>query len=184
LGPAEAGLVYARPDDGAGGGKSWRDVLLAYNAEPQGNPSRLLPAYQLYEHRAYAALVAKLGVSQVYILSAGWGLIPATFLTPNYDITFSQSAEPYKRRRKGEWYRDFRLLSAQGDEPIVFLGGKDYVSLFCALTSDMRGPRTVFFNSTTPPEAPGCALARYETRTKTNWHYECAEALIRGRVGA
>jgi len=76
------------------------------------------------------------------------------------------------------------MLAPQGDEPIVFLGGKDYVRLFCALTSGAAGERTVFFNSATAPEAPGCVLERYETRTKTNWHYECAEAVIRGKVRA
>ncbi|MGE0454016.1 MAG: hypothetical protein AB7O37_18155 [Vicinamibacteria bacterium] len=178
--PARAGLLYARPDDVAGGGKTWRDVLLEYNSHPQDNPCRLLPAFRLYEERAYAGLVEAFGPDHVYILSAGWGLIAASFLTPDYDITFSQSAEPFQRRRKRDRYRDFRMPSARGDEPIVFLGGKDYVPPFCALTSEARGRRTVFFNSTNPPDAPGCALERYETRTRTNWHYECAEAVIRG----
>ena len=34
--------LYARPDDDAGGGKSWRDILLAYNRQPDGNPLGLL----------------------------------------------------------------------------------------------------------------------------------------------
>jgi hypothetical protein len=64
-------------------------------------------------------------------LSAGWGLIRTDFLTPCYDITFSQSAEGYKRHRKADRYQDFRTLPARSDEDIVFFGGKDYVRLFC-----------------------------------------------------
>lgn len=52
----------------------------------------------------------KFGLDNVMILSAGWGLIPAQFLTPRYDITFSASAEPYVRRRKNQAYEDFIWL--------------------------------------------------------------------------
>ncbi len=180
--PPRAGLMYARPDDEAGGGKTWREVLLEYNANPRENPHGLLPAYRLYQEPAYTGLVGAFGLDHVYVLSAGWGLLAASFLTPDYDITFGQSAQPFQRRRRRDRYRDFRLPSARGDEPMVFLGGKDYVPAFCALTSEARGRRTVFFSSATAPEAPGCALERYETRTRTNWYYECADALIQGRV--
>jgi hypothetical protein len=82
-------------------------------------------------------------VSNVYILSAGWGLIEASFLTPQYDITFSQSAEEtYIRRRTGDHYRDFCRLRKQDDD-IAFLGGKDYVSLFCSLTSAFPNKRPI-----------------------------------------
>ena len=47
----------------------------------------------------YRELVHALGAENVFILSAGWGLLSADFLTPNYDITFSATAERYKRRR-------------------------------------------------------------------------------------
>jgi len=96
--------VYARPDDRSDTGTLWRDVLLKYNREPDGNPLGLYPAHQLYENKAYWRLADELGVQNVYILSAGWGLIRADFLTPYYDITFSLSADAYKRRRKADRY--------------------------------------------------------------------------------
>ena len=74
--------------------------MLKYNQEAEDNPLGLYPAYQLYENEIYGRLIDHLGMSKVYILSAGWGLIAAHFLTPYYDITFSRSAEDYKRRRK------------------------------------------------------------------------------------
>jgi len=53
-----------------------------------------------------------------------------TSFTPYYDITFSQSAEPYKRRRRTDHYEDFRMLADEPDEDIVFFGGKGYLALF------------------------------------------------------
>jgi hypothetical protein len=44
---------------------------------------------------------------------------------------------------------------------------------FAALTQAVRGERTVFYNSATPPSAPGFKLIRFETRTRTNGQYEC-----------
>jgi len=183
--PLDDSVVYARPDDASDGGVSWRDALLKYNEEKRDNHLGLYPAWQLYDNRTYGRLVDKLGVENVYILSAGWGLIGAGFLTPYYDITFSQSArneDLYKRRRKADRYQDFRLLPEQTREPVVFFGGKDYLSLFSALTSSVKTRRTVFYNSATVPQAPGCVLRRFETTTRTNWHYECANAFIDGEI--
>jgi hypothetical protein len=180
--PATPAFVYARPDDPSDRGMSWRQVLLKYNERPAGNPLGLYPAWRLYENRTYERLVDSFGIQNVYILSAGWGLISGGFLTPQYNITYSQSAEGYKRRRKGERYEDFRMLPDQADDDIVFFGGKDYLPLFCSLTNAVRGRKTVFYNSQRVPEAPGCRLERFETTTRTNWHYECANALLDGAL--
>lgn len=56
-----------------------------------------------------------------------------------------------------------------------FFGGRDYLPLFCALTADIPR-RTAFFNSKEPPGGVNCRTERYETTTKTNWHYECVHA--------
>lgn len=176
--PASGSVLYARPDDISESGVSWRESLEKYNAAPAGNPLGLYPAHRLYENRTYGRLVERFGLKNVYILSAGWGLIPADFLTPYYDITYSQSAEPYKRRRKSDGYKDLRLLPEQTREGVVFFGGKDYLASFCELTAAITAKRTVFYNSNQLPSAPGCTLRRFETSTRTNWHYECANAFI------
>ena len=106
---------------------------------PKSNPLRLLPAYQLYENKTYGLLVDRFGSESVYILSAGWGLVRSNFLTPYYDITFSQSADKYKQRRKRDRYNDFRMLPAQTTEKVCFIGGKDYLPLFCELTEGIEG---------------------------------------------
>jgi hypothetical protein len=180
-GASNLGGLCARPDDPAtGGGRSWRDLLVDYNASAS-NSLGLVEAARLYEHRAYATLVAKFGIERVFILSAGWGLVRGTFRLPLYDITFSGSAESYKKRRRADDWRDFRHLEDTG-EPIVLFGGKDYLPLFHRLTSGFSSPRTIYYRTSDAPDAPGCTLVRYETRTMTNWHYECAARFIEGKA--
>ena len=74
------------------------------------------------------------------------------------------------------------MLSGNRIEPVVFLGGKDYVPLFQSVTKSIRGTRIIFHNSAAAPDAPDCVSIRFETRTRTNWHYECARALIQGAL--
>jgi hypothetical protein len=175
-----ASCVYARPDDASDAGGTWRDQLLIYNADPGNNPLGLLPAFELYENDIYRGLVKQFGLGSTYILSAGWGLIDAGFLTPAYDITFSAKADKSVRRRKRDTFRDLSLLPAKTTEQVVCFAGKEYVPLFAALTGTVTGERIVFYNSETPPSAPGCKLVRFETYRRTNWQYECAAAFIRG----
>jgi hypothetical protein len=181
IAPRDCDQLYARPDDPCEDGISWRQLLLKYNNDPGGNPLRLYPAYQLYENKAYRRLVDRFGLKKVYILSAGWGLIRADFLTPSYDITFSLSADAYKRRRKTDRYEDFRMAEDTTNE-IVFLGGKDYLPLFCSLTETISSEKIVFFNSALMPRYSGCTFRRFETTTRTNWHYECANAFVDGTI--
>jgi hypothetical protein len=182
LAPRDAGILYARPDDVYDDGQSWRKRLLAYNEELTGNPLGFLQAYRLYHHNAYRVLVERFGLTRVFVLSAGWGLIPAAFLIPDYDITFSASADPWKRRHKEDRYDDFRMI-ADDEDQIVFVGGKDYLPLFCHLTAPLRGAKTVFFNSRRRPDLPhGFTPIPYSTKTRTNWHYECALDLAAGKV--
>ena len=164
LAPPDAGHAYARPDDVSDNGQTWRARLLAYNSD-QANPLNFLPAYRLYAHDAYRALVEKCGITQVFILSAGWGLIRASFLTPDYDITFSASAakEPWKRRRQSKRYEDFAMMPDDGVK-ILFLGGKDYLPVFCRLAANHGGGKTVLYNSaqrrTCRPFSGQCGLKR------------------------
>ena len=190
IAPYDSNCQYAKPDDPAGNGDSWRDRLRVCNknypkTRDNTNPHGLLPAGQLYKHKTYGDLVEKYGVENIYTLSAGWGLIPARFLTPNYDITYSSSAKgsnAYKRRRKEDVYDDFSLLPNSETIPVVFFGGKDYQQSFCNLTKGYRGERICFYNSINKPNMDGVTLKRYDTSTRTNWHYQCAQAFMDGRI--
>ena len=99
LAPRDGGCIYARPDDIAGTGTSWRAVLRQYNENPGDNRLGLLPAWRLYRNSTYEILAEHCGLDRLYILSAGWGLIPADFLTPNYDITFSTAQNVHRFKR-------------------------------------------------------------------------------------
>lgn len=176
------GEVYARPDDVAEGGSSWRDLLSRYGAEPDTAPVDLLPAGALYRPSVYEALRAHIAPERLFILSAGWGLVRADFPLPAYDITFSAQADIYKRRRLADEYQDFRMLDPDVDEPVLLFAGKDYVPLFCRLTASLRAPRIVLHKSAKPPECPGCIPVHYETDRNTNWHYGAAEAFVAGRL--
>jgi hypothetical protein len=74
------------------------------------------------------------------------------------------------------------MLPDDNKSPVVFFGSKEYVPLFAELTRSLKGQKTVFYNSTQPPTAPGCVLVRFQTRTRTNWQYECAAAFLNGDV--
>lgn len=182
--PASDTVHYAHPDEMSDQRMPWRDVVVACNENPANNPYGLLPAIGLYAHPAYARLAAHVALEKLFIFSAGWGLIPSTFLTPLYDITFSAAAnvERWKRRRKGDGYNDLSLLPPETEEGIVFFGGKDYLPLFSELTREVKRRRTVIYNAATPPEAPGCRLVRHETTTRTNWHYGAVDAWLAGKL--
>lgn len=180
--PVSGDRIYARPDEFSEDGTPWRERLLRYNASPGGNPFGLLPAFELYAKDTYRRLVQKFGTANTFILSAGWGLISSTFLTPAYDITFSPGADAYKRRRKTDVYNDFCMIPVECDDPIFFFGGKDYLPLFARLTRPVKAQKTVFFNSVSCPDIPGFSFQRFNTSTRTNWHYECANAFIAGTI--
>lgn len=190
-----ASCAYARPDDLAPyepsnatrSGLTWRDRLWSYNQryeETGDNPCRLYKAYEVYKNSTYSELVEGFEIGNVYILSAGWGLIPARFLTPYYDITFSKSGHRYTQRKQNDrYYNDFKLLPRETEEDIFFFGVKDYLPLFGHLTKDVRGQRTVYYRVDPGSQNPavsrqikllGCSPVRYEATTRTNWHYECA----------
>ncbi|WP_076792858.1 hypothetical protein [Chlorobium sp. KB01] len=182
--PINDQYIYARPDDLSDCQYSWRERLMEINKDAESNPLRLLPAFRLYKPKVYENLVNKFGVKQVYILSAGWGLIASDFLTPDYDITFSnaRNVPPYSHRRKSDRYDDFCQIPDDGDT-LVFIGGKDYLPLFCKLTKELKGQKKVFFNSDAAPEiGNGFCSERFITTQKTNWQYSCAQALIDGSI--
>lgn len=179
--PATEGVLWARPDDASDvAGDTWRRRVEAANADP-GGPPGLLRAIELYRPQAFARLARAFGTERVFILSAGWGLVRADFRLPAYDITFSKQAESYKRRASGDHYDDFGQLPA-GAGPVTFLGGRDYLPLFSALTRHLRVPITIPFRCDSSG-SPGIRregnvrFVPFPTTAKTNWHYGCANRL-------
>ena len=105
-------ILFVRPDDLIPDTNlTWRDHLLFYNKEHhKDNPDKLKFATDLYEPKIYSQLVNKFGWKNVYILSAGWGLIPSNFRIPGYDITYSSQAPKYAHRLHSDVFNDFNFL--------------------------------------------------------------------------
>ncbi len=177
----DAEYVYAHPDDLSESGITWREQLLHYNREPGTNPLGFLPAWELYQDPVYFRLIEAYGIERVYILSAGWGLITADFLTPDYNITFSWAPKGIKRNKRTR-FNDLCLLSQDSKDPIVFFGGKSYVPLFCELTRSFNCRKVLFYNSKNPPHAPDCELKECFSTNPRNWHYKCADRFMNGEV--
>ena len=178
--PTGEACIYARPDDVSDTEKSWRTVLREYNDDPGDNRYGLLQAWKLYSNETYGILKNNPKVNHLYILSAGWGLIPASFLTPWYNITFRGPQHSYKHRAENNPYEDFSLLPSDALGPIVFFGSAKYIPLFCKLTADTTNQRIVFYAGK-ERDAPGCTLRRYG-EPFTNWHYACAKDYVAGRI--
>lgn len=176
--PAD-GRYYAHPDAPSDTGPTWRDLLRQYNEANSSNPLGLLAATELYSNPVYSRLAHSLGTQRVYILSAGWGLVRGDFRLPRYDITFRQQAEPYKRRLPGDRYRDFRMLDS-GTEPVLFFVSDAYRAFCRQLTSDLHAQTIVFHRSEAQSGFASCGMIYHCTRTRTNWHYECADAFLSG----
>lgn len=184
----DGACIYAHPDDSSVAGNSWRDKLLNYNErhrKSNENPFRLLQAGQLYTPPApyseiYRDLVRKYTAKHVYILSAGWGLISACFLVPDYDITFSYvKCKKWVTRGRRDLFADFLQISNETKVPIVCFGGEKYIRQFHKQTQSFDCQKIVFHKSVSTPRESGYEYRRYKTTTR-NWHYECALRFMQG----
>jgi hypothetical protein len=195
--PQDAGVLYARPDDPMpGGGGSWRDHLVRYNQSGE-NPDSLLPSADLYRPPTYGRLARAeaRGKMDLFILSAGWGLVRGHYLLPDYDITFSHPSDRWKLRPQAdaEAYTDFNQLAEPGavapGERVVFFGGQAYLhqlaKLVKGLPTSVTAYRRVPLGSPAGADpiagsvAPGSIwFVDFPTRRTTNWHYECAEKFV------
>jgi hypothetical protein len=178
--------VFAcRPDDRLPErSATWREHLTGYNASGS-NPDELLPAGQLYSPSAYGQLRRHVAPADLYILSAGWGLVRSEYLLPDYDITFSQAARPWQRRhRTRDRYEDYNHLAdapTADVEALYFFGGLDYLPLYYDLTAALPGRKVIYTAALSVPEAPGYEYIRYGSKG-TNWHYRCVTDFLAGRI--
>jgi hypothetical protein len=177
-----------RPDDTSDEpGTSWRFVLGEYNAQflqTGENPDNLLPAGRLYRHPVYARINEAFGVADVYILSAGWGLVRSAYLLPSYDITFSrQGTDPVARRHPDDldaWH-DFNHLAedvVSEDGEIHAFVGRDYLPLLYRLAGAVPGRKVIHHKAATPSRT-GYEYVAFESRRNQNWHYDAATAFAR-----
>ena len=194
VGQPRKGRMEFRPDDPSDRQKkSWRDLLEDYNASYAAtgwNPFGLSEAYYLYSpkypwNNVYEALVSKFQAQNVFILSAGWGLIRSSYLTPRYDITFARQADAYKRRdMRSDIYCDFCHLKSIDGERIYLFASQRYLPLFQELTRSMSADRIVFFHGERPSSKSinGCKPIHYPHGDNRTWYYTCAADFSNGRI--
>ena len=194
--PESKSFMYCRPDDLIRfEERTWRDMLVEYN-NLGSNPYGFLTAGNLYRHPTYRMLAQQYGLNRLYILSAGWGLVRASFLLPDYNITFApvKPSERWKKRGKKDYYKDFNHLAddlkGQNTSKALFLGGKGYLPLLRTLLENVPCQTIIFYRiqpgrpSSKEPihPFPSATFVPFPTASCTNWHYECAKALVAGNI--
>ena len=172
-------FVACRPDDTLPGETATgRERVLGLNQgrEPRGNI--LCRAAELYKHPVYGELTEEFGWENVFILSAGWGLVRGDFRLPYYNVTFSnaKNVPKYaKRKQHDRGWRDFCHLNMDDRQPLIFFGGKDYASMLIRLTQGYKGGRFAFCGSESGKlELIKAGYQVEKVRPFTNWHYRCA----------
>ena len=181
--PSSAEWLYRHPDGHSDvPGQTWRQQLVAYNTSARDNPLCLLEAYRLYQDSVYKELVVACGLTNVFILSAGWGLVRADYRLPDYDITFASTkpADRYKRRMPGDKYDDFFQLAGGEVGPVVCFVTKHYWSLLQKVTDPLHCEKVVFFATNDPPNCPQWTPIPF--RRFTNWQYTCAKEFLPGKL--
>lgn len=184
--PNHANHEYLPDDHVPGMTMPWRDYVVA-NQNPATLPYM---AYQLYTRQQYAGLFGQYG-NNLYILSAGWGLVRADFRLPQYDITFSNAPGiPLNTIRNfgaPPRYKDFNQLNANNQDDIVFIGTPPYLDLFFALTANLPNRKIIYYKragiSVENPAPNASFIYRYyHTNRNQNWHYDLADDLIAGII--
>ena len=175
---------HFRPDDKIPNEQNtWREYV-----ESQDN-NKLLQSYKLYKPPIYKSLYKKFK-SDLFILSAGWGLINSEFRIPKYNITFSKRGDKQTLRKKDNVFNDFNhLLNINSNEKIVFFGGSDYIKLFFELTQFLPNEKIIFYKKKDIYKGnPFLAiddsykLIKFETKASTNWHYGCAKEFLNEQI--
>jgi hypothetical protein len=184
-----ATILYCKPDSKIPDSNiTWRQKLEEYNRVGGNPPEFLRKAWQLYKSWIYAQLIDRYGEKDIFILSAGWGLIRSDYLLPHYDITFARGAKACNRRKENDIYDDFNHLKDEKPEEtdtVYFFGTSDYLSLYCYLTQGIPSNKVIFYvGENEPDEAAKSSytLKQYREKPFTNWQYSCAKDFVEGKL--
>jgi len=179
-----------------GSNKTWIDCVKAYNEVGGALPGEyiklnvgtengrlLMQCGNLYKHPGYGELMAACGLRNVYILSAGWGLVRGDKFIPNYDVTFSQAGDPNVRIA----VRDRLQYPFMSDEipdngEINLFISRAYAPYWSRL---YRGAaqRTVLhwrLGQKLPDRQYGTVIKHDCGKQVTNWQYKAARQFIAG----
>lgn len=173
-------------------GKTWIDCVQAYRNKARweifqqagigvSGSGQLLECGRLYLPDAYTALISSFGKENVYILSAGWGLVRADVRIPMYDVTFSTATDvcqcakitPRSRSKYPSISDDI-----PGDDAIHFFMTPKYVEYWSKSFSGEDGDRQRYVfhwlkgAKNLPAVIHGGNVIWHELGDmRTNWHY-------------
>lgn len=178
--------LYFHPDDLIPNENiTWRELIAQQEIRDD------LPlAYNLYRPNIYRSLFEQYQ-NDLFIFSAGWGIIRADFRLPKYNVTFSnsQNIPIYARRNNDDIFNDFNhLLGTEENERIVLIAGYDYVLPFCQLTENLPNEKIIIYknqnllNNNPYLNNNNFQFQHYQTNRRTNWHYEFAQRLINNEI--
>lgn len=181
-------------------GKTWMDCVKAYRnptewplfeqADINVSGSGLLTECgRLYLPDAYSALVNRLGKENVYILSAGWGLVRADAGIPTYNVTFSEAKKvPVNARVTPEGRSKSPSISGgmPGDDVIHLFMTPNYVEYWFQSFSgkDIDPQRGVFHWINGAKNLPASIHEKnviwHELGDmRTNWHYAAVAQFLK-----
>ncbi len=164
---------------------TWRELI-----SKQELYNNLQPAHELYRPPIYNSLHHHYG-NNLFIFSAGWGIIRSDFRLPKYNVTYSQNNNipNYAIRNNGDVFNDFNHLEGIAlNERIILIAGSDYVLPFCQLTEDLPNEKIIIYknqillNNNQYLNYGNFQFQHYQTNRRTNWHYEFAQRLINNEI--
>lgn len=169
---------------------SWSDLISSPNVQVD-QTNNLVPAYTMYQNSIYEKLFREFG-GNLYILSAGWGLVKSTFRIPKYNITFSKTdktpIETIRSQKDKEFNdEDFNHLKIKPEKRIIFLGGEEYGKQFVRLTENLKNLKIIcYYNENNCPitlRLPNNTFTAFlwNQGGRRKWHYNLAEELISKR---
>lgn len=175
-------------------GPTWIECLRSFNDAPQrnlpqgvawgrGTPTR---AADLYSNPIYQRLACAIGVANVYILSAGWGLVRGTDVIPTYNITFSagQNVPPHARITPKDRVPLGNLRNGvEGDDQIHLFLTPKYISYWLNAGLIIKPNRLVLHwraGQALPDGLGNVERITFETDARMNWHYGAADEFLDG----
>ena len=178
--------VYVNPNQIIDQNKNitWFDKLKEYNkeyVETGDNPYNLFKAVELYRNAIFNHIKQRIGSENIYILSAGWGIVKGSYLLPDYNITFSGA------HNNKEW-RDINLewqdMNHLDDPPSnindlhIFCTANYHPLLKRLLGGKIRKDAKITIHTNLYMDVDNYKYEEFFPTGNTNWQYACAKDFI------
>jgi len=183
-------------DQISGSNKTWTDCVKAYNEAGGAMPGeyiklnigteenrQLMQCGNLYKPPVYGELMSACGLRNVYILSAGWGLVRADKFIPKYDVTFSQLGDISVRIAATDRLQCASLSDEIPDNGEINLFISRVYAPYWSRLYRGAGQRTVLhwrLGQELPDGQYGTVIKHDCGKQGTNWQYTAARQFISG----